>query len=70
MTARHLAVAFPREGAQRLVLLDSTGTQEVRAYEGHRSFRRIEHDGRWYRLAGVDRQTGEMCYLDEDGSAA
>lgn len=69
MTSRHLAYALPREGAQTLVLLDQSGTQEVRTYEAHRSFRRIEHDGRWYRLAGVDRRTGEMCYLDEDGAA-
>lgn len=52
-----------------MVLLDTTGTQEVRAYEGHRSWRRIQYGEKWYRLAGVDRQTGEMCYLDESDVA-
>lgn len=64
MTARHLAYALPREGPQRLVLLDAD-YETVVDYEAVRSFLRIERDGRWWRLAGQDRATGEMVYLEE-----
>jgi hypothetical protein len=66
VTARHLAVAFPDAYQRaRLVLMETTGEIVVN-YESFRSFRRIQRDGEWWRLAGADRATGEMVYLREE----
>ena len=62
---RHLRPAYPGDpGPTRLILMESEGT-EIVSYQARRSFRRIERDGRWFRLAGADRATGEMIYLPE-----
>jgi hypothetical protein len=68
---RHLQYALPRVEADdpyphQLVLIEGDGTAgEVGRYTCQRTFGRIERDGRMWRLAGQDRQTGEFVYLPE-----
>ena len=52
------------EGAVVMRLCENDGTV-VHSYTGARSFHRIERDGAWWRLAGADRETGEIIYLRE-----
>lgn len=61
---RHLAYALPDFAPARLVLVENDGT-EVVSYDAQRSFRRIERDGRMFRLNGRDRATDEMVYVAE-----
>lgn len=65
---RHLLYAEPQLHPARLVLTESAGEQ-VAAYNAPRSFHHIERDGRWFRLAGSDRATGELVYLPKGGAA-
>jgi hypothetical protein len=62
---RHLAyrTADPVTPA-RLALVENDGT-ETASYDSVRSFRRIQRDGQWWRLAGQDRANGDMIYLRE-----
>jgi hypothetical protein len=61
---RMLAYAEPQLRPATLVLIESTG-ETVCSITALRSFARVEHDGRWFRLNGQDRMTGEMMYLPE-----
>lgn len=64
---RHLqfAHAAPDPPGQWLVLVENDGTHVVTYRSVCGSFGRIERDGRWWRLNGVDRATGELVYLPE-----
>lgn len=61
---RHLEYAEPNLSGARMILMESDGT-EVARYQCERSFRRIERYGRWFRINGRDRETGETIYLPE-----
>jgi hypothetical protein len=57
--------AEPLLQRDHLVLIESTSEVVVAFRNAPRSFRRIENRGRWFRLNGRDRATGEMVYLPE-----
>lgn len=61
---RHLAYALPSEEPCKMVLVEDDGTDIV-AYLCNRSFRKIEREGRMFRLNGHDRTTGELVYVAE-----
>lgn len=52
----------PEEGPALMLLCNDDGT-EVARYRHFRSFRRIQRYDEWWRLAGRDRETGELIYL-------
>lgn len=53
------------DSADRLVLCENDGTVVVDYGSAERSWHRIERGGRWFRLNGRDRETGELIYLPE-----
>jgi hypothetical protein len=48
-----------------MVLCTNEG-DEVYRYRGCRPFNRVQRQGVWWRLAGMDRKTRELIYLAEE----
>lgn len=63
--SRHLEIATPSLSPARMILMESDGTLVKTFNQCERSFRRIQHHDRWFRLNGRDRDTGELVYLPE-----
>jgi len=61
---RHLQYVEPTIARALLTLMENDGTV-IKTYDSPRSFLRIEHDGRMFRLNGQDRETLEHVYLPE-----
>lgn len=61
----HLRIAFASEDPCHIRMLNDDGTEHCRMDDACRSFRRIQRDGEWWRLAGQDRTTAHMIYMRE-----